>query len=93
MKFTRITWPLLTPTTFFLLITGIIYSFKVFDLVAVLTKGGPIQSTTMLVWYIYEKAFVNLEIGYASAIALILFLCLFIITLLQWIGQNKWVNY
>jgi multiple sugar transport system permease protein len=93
VKFTRITWPLLTPTTFFLLITGFIYSFKVFDLVAVLTKGGPIQSTTMLVWYIYEKAFVSLDIGYASAIALILFLCLFIITMLQWIGQNKWVNY
>ncbi len=93
VKFTRITWPLLTPTTFFLLITGIIYSFKVFDLVAVLTKGGPIQSTTMLVWYIYEKAFVNLEIGYASAIALVLFLCLFFITLLQWFTQNRWVNY
>lgn len=92
-SFTRITWPLLTPTTFFLLITGFIYSFKVFDLIAILTKGGPIQSTTMLVWYMYETAFTNLDIGYASSIALVLFLCLVIITTLQWIGQNRWVNY
>lgn len=92
-KFMRITLPLISPTTFFLMITGFIYSFKVFDLIAVLTKGGPIQSTTMLVWYMYEKAFTDLDIGYASSIAFVLFICLLIITLLQWIGQNKWVNY
>lgn len=92
-KFRRITFPLLSPTTFFLLITGIIYTFKVFDLIAILTKGGPIKSTTMMVWYIYETAFINLKIGYASVLSFVLFLCVFMITMIQWIGQKRWVNY
>ncbi|MBA9028285.1 MULTISPECIES: carbohydrate ABC transporter permease [Bacillaceae] len=92
-KFKNIMLPALSPTTFFLLITGIIGTFKVFDLIAVLTKGGPINSTTMLVWHLYESAFVDLKIGYASAIAVVLFIFVLIITLLQWVGQKKWVNY
>jgi multiple sugar transport system permease protein len=92
-KFSTITLPLLSPTTFFLMVTGIIYTFKVFDLIAVLTKGGPAQSTSVIVWYLYETAFLNLKVGYASSMAMILFLCVLIITLLQWIGQKKWVNY
>ncbi len=83
----------LSPTTFFLLITGIIATFKVFDLIAVLTKGGPINSTTMLVWHLYDTAFVNLKIGYASAIAVVLFFFVLLITLIQWGLQKKWVNY
>ncbi|MDC3416782.1 sugar ABC transporter permease [Aquibacillus sp. 3ASR75-54] len=92
-KFRNITLPLVSPTSFFLLVTGIIATFKVFDLIAVLTAGGPMHSTTMLVWHLYKTAFINLEIGYASAIAVILFLFVFLITILQWIGQKKWVNY
>ncbi len=91
--FRNITLPLVSPTTFFLLITGIIGTFKVFDLIAVLTSGGPLKSTTMLVWHLYETAFIKLEIGYASAIAVVLFLFVFLITILQWFGQKKWVNY
>ncbi|MCS7461958.1 sugar ABC transporter permease [Paenibacillus doosanensis] len=93
VKFKNITLPLLSPTTFFLLITGIISTFKVFDLIAVLTQGGPIQSTTMIVWYLYDTAFTNLKLGYASSMATVLFLCVLVITFLQWIGQKKWVNY
>ncbi|WP_282935246.1 sugar ABC transporter permease [Paenibacillus sp. RC67] len=93
VKFKSITLPMLSPTTFFLLITGIISTFKVFDLIAVLTQGGPIQSTSMLVWYLYDTAFTNLKIGYASSMATVLFFCVLIITFLQWIGQKKWVNY
>jgi len=93
VRFFRITLPLLSPTTFFLLITGIIYTFKVFDLIAVLTGGGPAGSTNVLVYYMYDTAFVNLKIGYASAQAMVLFVCVLIITLLQWVGQKKWVNY
>jgi len=93
VKFRSITLPLISPVSFFLFITGIISTFKVFDLVAVLTKGGPLHSTSMVVWHLYETAFVNLKIGYASAMAVILFLCVFSITLLQWFGQKKWVNY
>ncbi|WP_407272280.1 carbohydrate ABC transporter permease [Radiobacillus sp. PE A8.2] len=92
-KFRNITLPLISPTSFFLLVTGIIATFKVFDLIAVLTSGGPLHSTSMLVWHLYETAFINLEIGYASAIAVILFLFVFLITILQWLGQKKWVNY
>ncbi|PTM59419.1 carbohydrate ABC transporter permease [Desmospora activa] len=91
VKFRQITVPLLSRASFFLLITGIISTFKVFDLIAILTQGGPIQSTSVLVWYLYETAFVNLEIGYASAIAMILFSCVLGVTLLQWVIQKKWV--
>lgn len=93
VKFRNITFPMVSPTSFFLLITGIISTFKVFDLIAVLTKGGPLHSTSMLVWHLYDTAFVNLDIGYSSAMAVILFLIVFLITIFQWIGQKKWVNY
>ncbi|MBM7603907.1 multiple sugar transport system permease protein [Metabacillus crassostreae] len=93
VKFRHITFPMVSPTSFFLLITGIISTFKVFDLIAVLTKGGPLHSTSMLVWHLYDTAFVNLDIGYSSAMAVILFFIVFLITILQWIGQKKWVNY
>jgi multiple sugar transport system permease protein len=89
----HITIPMLSPTTFFLLITGIISSFKVFDLIAVMTAGGPMRSTSMLVWYLYDEAFVSLRVGYASSVAVVLFACVLAITALQWIGQKKWVNY
>jgi multiple sugar transport system permease protein len=93
VKFQRITLPLLSPTTFFLLVSGIIATFKVFDLIAILTRGGPMRSTSMMVWDMYEMAFVNLRIGYASSMATVLFFCVLLITILQWFGQKKWVNY
>ncbi|MGG6312975.1 carbohydrate ABC transporter permease [Paenibacillus macerans] len=93
VKFRRITFPLLSPTSFFLLVTGIISTFKVFDIIAVLTQGGPIGSTTMMVWYLYDTAFVNLKVGYASSIATVLFGLVMLITFIQWIAQKKWVNY
>ncbi|WP_234987233.1 carbohydrate ABC transporter permease [Bacillus sinesaloumensis] len=93
VKFKTITFPMVSPTSFFLLITGIISTFKVFDLIAVLTKGGPMHSTSMLVWHLYDTAFVNLDIGLSSAMAVVLFFIVLVITLFQWIGQKKWVNY
>ncbi|NQX69479.1 sugar ABC transporter permease [Paenibacillus ferrarius] len=92
-QFYSITVPLLSPTTFFLLITGIIGTFKVFDVISVLTGGGPANSTTVVVYRLYETAFVNLQSGYASAMAVVLLILVLLITLLQWIGQRKWVNY
>lgn len=92
-KFRRITLPLLSPTSFFLLVTGVISTFKVFDIIAVMTQGGPIGSTTMMVWYLYDTAFVNLKVGYASSIAAVLFGFVMLITLGQWAAQKKWVNY
>jgi multiple sugar transport system permease protein len=93
VKFTRITFPLLSPTTFFLLVTGIISTFKVFDMIAVLTQGGPIGSTSNVVWYLYETAFINLKVGYASSMSAILFIIVLLITFAQWAAQKKWVNY
>lgn len=92
-KFIKITVPLVTPTTFLLLIQGIVHTFKVFDLIIVLTEGGPANSSTIPVLYMYQQAFEQLKTGYASAISVILFLILILITCLQWIGQKKWVNY
>jgi multiple sugar transport system permease protein len=92
-KFRNITLPMLSPTTFFLLITGLIGTFKVFDVIQVLTNGGPANSTTVVVFHLYETAFVHLKMGYASTMALVLFVTIFLITLIQWYGQRKWVNY
>ncbi|NOV03957.1 carbohydrate ABC transporter permease [Paenibacillus planticolens] len=80
----RITVPLLAPTTSFLLITTLMSSFKVFDLIAFLTGGGPNDSSTVLVYRIYEEGFQNFRMGYASAISWALFLV---------IGGVTWMTY
>ena len=82
-KFWNITLPMLSPTTFFILVMSMISSFQVFDLVYVLTSGGPLGSTKVMVFYIYEYAFKFFEMGYASAASYILFLILFIFTMVQ----------
>jgi len=82
-KFWHITIPMLAPTTFFILIMSMISSFQVFDIVYVLTSGGPMGSTKVLVFYVYEYAFKFFEMGYASAISYFLFAVLFILTMLQ----------
>lgn len=93
VKFRRITVPCISPTTFFLLVTGIIGTFKIFDLIQVLTQGGPANSTTVIVYELYDTAFIQLKTGYASSMALILFLICLLITTLQMAAQKKWVNY
>jgi ABC-type sugar transport systems, permease components len=92
-QFTRITVPLVSPTTFLLLVAGIISSFKIFDLILVLTNGGPGNATITPVVYLYQKAFLELKTGYASAVSMIIFVIILLITLLQFYGQKKWVNY
>jgi multiple sugar transport system permease protein len=92
-QFRKITVPLVSPTTFLLLVTGLISSFKVFDLIIVLTEGGPAHSTNTPVVYLYQQAFMELKTGYASSIALVLFIIILLITWIQFIGQKKWVNY
>lgn len=92
-QFFSITLALLSPTTFFLLITGLVASFKAFDLIMILTNGGPAGSTSVIVFYLYETAFINLKSGYASAMGIVLLLFILVITLIQWVGQKKWVNY
>lgn len=92
-KFKKITLPMLSPTTFLCSIMCIINSFKVFDLVNIMTDGGPGRSSNVLVYRIYQEAFRNYDFGYASAYAVVLFLIVFVITMFQFRGQKKWVNY
>jgi multiple sugar transport system permease protein len=83
-QFRHITLPLLAPTTFLLLVINVIFSFHVFDLIYVMTGGGPGFSTTVLVQYIYESAFASREMGYASAMGIVLYLLIVVLTVFQW---------
>lgn len=88
-QFWHLTVPLLAPTTFFLTITTIIGSFKVFDLIKFLTDGGPNDASTVLVYRIYEEGFINFNMGYASALSWFLFILVIAVTSLTWITQRK----
>ncbi len=79
-----ITIPLLRPTTFFLTITGIIGTFQIFTEVYIMTNGGPLNRTTTIGYYLYTNAFRELDMGYATAMAFVLFAMIFVFTLLQW---------
>lgn len=91
--FFKITLPMLSPTIFFVTITTMINSFQVFEQAMVLTKGGPQNSTTTIVYYIYNNAFAWFKPGYASAQAVVLFLILLTITGIQFKMQKRWVHY
>ncbi|WP_082927003.1 carbohydrate ABC transporter permease [Paenibacillus tuaregi] len=92
-KFWRITLPLLSPTTFFVTVMSIINSFQVFDTVYLMTQGGPARSTSVLVYYIFQNAFQYFHMGYASAMAYVLFFIVLIITFIQFWRQKKWSIY
>lgn len=92
-KFFHITLPLLSPTTFLILILLIINSFQVFDLINIMTEGGPGGATNVLVYRIYQEGFKYMHFGYASAEAYFLFAIILIITGIQFWGQKKWVVY
>lgn len=92
-KFFRITVPALSPTTFFLVITTFINSFQVFAPIQIMTRGGPGTATNVLVYYIYTSAFTFYRMGYAASMSWILFIILFIVTMVQWQGQKRRVSY
>src|SRR5215216_1487185 len=79
-----ITIPLLKPTTFFLLITSVIGTFQIFTEVYIMTNGGPLNRTTTIGYYLYTTAFRKFDMGYATAMAFVLFAMIFVFTLLQW---------
>lgn len=89
----KIIWPLVSPTTFLLLITGLIMTIKSFSLIQAITQGGPSGSTTILSLYVYKTAFSYYEMGYASTISWFLFAVIMLITVIQWAGQKRWVHY
>jgi multiple sugar transport system permease protein len=92
-RFFRIVLPLLTPSIFFAVVLTLISSFQVFTQAYVLTGGGPGNTTTTMVLYLYEQGFQFFKLGLASAVAWVLFIIILVITVFQFIGQKRWVNY
>jgi len=93
-RFRHVTWPMITPTTFFVLIvTTINMLLGAFDMVNVMTQGGPLDASNVFVFNIYRTAFVYFQMGYASAMAYILFVVVLSFTALQWAAQRYWVHY
>ncbi|KRC67038.1 sugar ABC transporter permease [Aeromicrobium sp. Root236] len=91
--FTRITLPLISPTLLLTAIITIVGALQAFAQIAVLTKGGPELSTTVLVYYVFQQAFSFNDIGYGSTLALMLLTFVMILTVLQWQLRRKWVFY
>ncbi|MEJ7900888.1 MAG: sugar ABC transporter permease [Thermomicrobiales bacterium] len=92
-RFRDITLPLLTPTTFFLSVIGIIFSLQVFDLVYVMTRIDQTNTLPTVVYYIYEEGFRNFRMGYAITVAWVLLAIILVFTVIQFRLQRRWVNY
>ncbi|WP_243062080.1 carbohydrate ABC transporter permease [Humibacter sp. RRB41] len=91
--FARITLPLISPTILLTVIITIVGSLQVFAQIAVLTKGGPGISTTVLVYYLFQQAFQFHNFGYGSTLAILLFVIVLILTVIQWQLRKRWVFY
>lgn len=90
-RFIHITIPMLSPTTYFLVVTRMIMAFQIFSSINIITQGA--LKTTVLVYEIYKEAFISYKFGYGSAIAWVLFLIILAITLIQMWSEKKWVTY
>ncbi|MGI6565784.1 MAG: carbohydrate ABC transporter permease [Limnochordia bacterium] len=91
-KFRSVTLPLISPIVFFNLVVGWIQAFQVFEKVYIMTGGGPVNATMVIVMYLYKRAFTFLQMGYGSAVAWALFIIIFGLTLLQF-RTSRWVYY
>jgi multiple sugar transport system permease protein len=87
--FRHITWPLLWPTTFFVLVISIIFAFRSFEQMFVMTRGGPVGATTTLVYYIFDKAFKFGHMGQAAAVSTLMVVIVLLITWVQFRGQKE----
>jgi ABC-type sugar transport system permease subunit len=92
-KFLHVTLPLLSPTIFFNIMMSVIFSCQSFDQIYVLTGGGPADSTTTVLYYLFRQGFQFFHIGNAAAISILMFIFLFAITYLQFWGAEKWVHH
>ena len=91
-QFLHVTLPQLKPTTFFVSVMMVISCFKIYDVVAIMTEGGPGRSTKMLVTYIYDEAFVKIRYGQASAISMVLLVIVLLVTIIQFSSEKKFSN-
>ena len=92
-RFRYVTLPLLTPTIFFLMMVGVIASLQIFNQAYVMTQGGPAHATLFYVLYLFQTAFERFQMGYACAMALVLFIITLIVSLIQLAMGKKWVHY
>ena len=92
-RFRHVTLPLLSPTTFFIVVLQINWALQVFQEIFVMTEGGPAQSTTTMVYYIYVNGWRYFKMGKASALAWVLLVLIGILTAVQFAGQKRWVHY
>lgn len=89
----HVTLPLLSPMTFFVIVVAVIGSFQDFDQIFVMTRGGPVNTTSVLVYYLYEQGFQNYRVGVASAIAVVMLVLLVTFTAIQMWISRRWVHY
>ena len=89
----HVTIPMMTPTIFLTVVLGIIGSFQVFTSALIVTSGGPANSTLFVLLYLYRKAFLIFQMGYASAIAWVLFVIILLFTVVQFAVARRWVHY
>lgn len=92
-RFWRITMPMLSPITFFILVTSILGLFQSFDIIFVMTRGGPVDATTTLIFSLYEQGFIAFNAGIAAAIGMILFVIMLLVTVLQFVYTERRVHY
>ena len=91
-QFLHVTLPQLKPTTFFVSVMMVISCFNIYDVVAIMTEGGPGRATKMLVTYIYDEAFVKIRYGSASAISMVLLVIVLTVTIIQFSSEKKFSN-
>lgn len=92
-RFRSVTLPMLSPISFFLVVTSILNTFQAFDIIRVMTQGGPVNATNTLIYYIYEQGFVAFVVGRAAAAAMVLFALMFAVTWLQLRYTEQRVHY
>lgn len=92
-QFWRITLPMLSPISFFIVVTTLLASFQAFDIIFVMTRGGPVDATNTLIYYLYELGFIAFHAGSAAAVGMILFLLMLLVTVVQFIYAERRVHY
>jgi multiple sugar transport system permease protein len=92
-RFRHVTLPMMTPTIFYNLVTGVIGTFQVFNQAYVMTDGGPNNATLFYIFYLYRTAFTESQMGYASALAWVLFMVIMVVTFLLFRNARRWVYY